>query len=213
MLCGRYYYNKWMTQRIHTALLELHLGCSLGSGTSQQLLEAAEAAADEPAIAAAAAAAGFITPGQQAAAAAAAAAQAALPAPGSVDDSSSSEESPAAEDGGRINKTNAGSNLSVKSSAGEHQQLVQQQQQGTLLQLPEPVVSKLLSLDAGDLDLMIQHPAALQAQVRQRLQRQHAQHCEHPLLATTCGWASMCLMLQLLAVFSGSSCGLLAHST
>ncbi|WIA19044.1 hypothetical protein OEZ85_003701 [Tetradesmus obliquus] len=58
------------------------------------------------------------------------------------------------------------------SAAG--QQLVelqqqQQQQQQQVLQLPEPVVSKLLSLDAGDLDLMIQHPAALQAQVYELL--------------------------------------------
>jgi hypothetical protein len=177
----RYYYNKWMTQRIHTALLELHLGCSLGSGTSQQLLAAAEAAADEPAIAAAAAAAGFITLGQQAAAAA----QAALPAPGAVDDSSSncSEGSPAAADGGCISNPSTSSNL-LKSFAGDHQQLleVQQLQQGPLLQLPEPVVSKLLSLDAGDLGLMIQHPAALQAQVFEWLQHWHAGHGEHPLL-------------------------------
>lgn len=38
-----------------------------------------------------------------------------------------------------------------------------------MLQLPEPVVSKLLSMDAGDLDLMVQHPVALQAQVYELL--------------------------------------------
>jgi hypothetical protein len=177
LLCCRYYYNKWMTQRIHIALLELHLGCSLGSGTSQQLLAAAEAAAEEPAIAAAAAAAGFVTPGQQAAAA-----QAALPAPGACNDSSS-EESPAAGERASVTSTSI---YMMKSSTGQHQQLVEvgQQQQGPLLQLPEPVVSKLLSLDAGDLDLMIQHPAALQAQVCEGFQHWHAENCEHPVSLT-----------------------------
>ena len=33
-------------------------------------------------------------------------------------------------------------------------------------QLPAPVVDKLLQLDAGELDLMIQHPLALRGQVR-----------------------------------------------
>jgi hypothetical protein len=40
---------------------------------------------------------------------------------------------------------------------------------GRVLQLPEPVVSKLLALDAGDLDLMVQHPVALQGQVYELL--------------------------------------------
>jgi hypothetical protein len=146
-LC-RYYYNKWMTQRMHVALLELHLGCSLGSGTSQQLLEAAAAAADEPAIAAAAAAAGFTT---TSAAATAAAAPAALP--GSEMDEDSFN-----------NSSGSKSNATTESAAGK-QLVPQQHQQQQSLQLPELVVSKLLSLDAGDLDLLIQHPAALQAQV------------------------------------------------
>jgi hypothetical protein len=38
-----------------------------------------------------------------------------------------------------------------------------------VLQLPEAVVSKLLALDAGDLDLMVQHPLALQGQVYELL--------------------------------------------
>jgi hypothetical protein len=164
----RYYYNKWMTQRIHTALLELQLGCSLGSGTSQQLLEAAEAAADEPAIAAAAAAAGFTIPPPPAAAGTAA--HAALPGPGTVEDTNSSSSSSSSS--GDLMAGDCGSSSSshaAHSSAGS-QQLVELQQHPQqpqrLLQLPEPVVSKLLMLDAGDLDLMIQHPAALQAQVR-----------------------------------------------
>ena len=33
--------------------------------------------------------------------------------------------------------------------------------------LPEPGMEKLLEVDAGDLDLMIQNPLALQGQVRQ----------------------------------------------
>lgn len=113
---ARYYYNKWMTQRIHTALLELHLGCPLsGAGisegtTAQQMMLAAQAAAEAPAVAAAAEAAGFLP------------------------------------------------RLSSDSIAG-------QQQQQQLLQLPGPIVDKLLSVDAGDLDLMIKHPTALQAQV------------------------------------------------
>ncbi|WIA39331.1 hypothetical protein OEZ86_005443 [Tetradesmus obliquus] len=62
------------------------------------------------------------------------------------------------------------SNTPPASAAGEQLvDLQQQQQQQQVLQLPEPVVSKLLSLDAGDLDLMIQHPAALQAQVYELL--------------------------------------------
>lgn len=103
-----------MTQRIHTALLELHLGCALSSGqlegpSSGQLMLAAKAAADTPAIAAAAAAAGFL------------------------------------------------------GSAATEAKL--QQEQELMLQLPKPVIDKLLSLDAGDLDLMIKYPTALQAQV------------------------------------------------
>lgn len=36
-------------------------------------------------------------------------------------------------------------------------------------QLPEPVVVKLLGTDANDLDLLLQHPAGLRAQVRKPL--------------------------------------------
>jgi hypothetical protein len=39
-----------------------------------------------------------------------------------------------------------------------------------VLQLPEAVVDKLLSVDAGDLDLMVQHPVALQGQVYELLE-------------------------------------------
>jgi hypothetical protein len=33
-------------------------------------------------------------------------------------------------------------------------------------ELPAPVMDKLLAMDAGDLDLMIKHPPALEGQVR-----------------------------------------------
>eukprot|EP00878_Enallax_costatus_P023216 GHUV01024683.1.p1 GENE.GHUV01024683.1~~GHUV01024683.1.p1 ORF type:complete len:320 (+),score=116.31 GHUV01024683.1:1770-2729(+) len=129
----RYYYNKWMTNRIHTALLDLHLGGSLSSSTgqleapsSEQLRMAAEAAADTPAVTAAAAAAGFLT-----------------------------AVSPVA--------------TSAARGGGALVQADQQPGQMPMLQLPGPVVDKLLSLDAGDLDLMIKHPTALQAQVYELL--------------------------------------------
>lgn len=165
---GRYYYNKWMKQRIHTALLELHLGCSLGTGSSQQLLEAAQAEADTPAIAAAAAAAGFLTSTQTVHEAAVTAAGGARSGrQGGVNFSGGKMADPAA---GRSLRS-ADQHGALSSSHQLQQQSRQlvpiqlQQQQQPVLHLPDPVVAKLLSLDAGDLDLMIQHPQALQAQV------------------------------------------------
>jgi hypothetical protein len=149
-LVGRYYYNKWMTQRIHTALLDLHLPAvaartslsllcshhgqgndvqgaapfSLPAGDPQQLMAAADALLgpnSEAVLAAAATAAGLQT--------------------NSNPDNGCSKSSPV--------------------MSGASQQLQPQQ----LYELPRPVLEKLLSLDAGDLDLMIQHPRALQGQV------------------------------------------------
>lgn len=136
----RYYYNKWMTNRIHTALLDLHLGGSLIGGgqleapSSEQLLTAAEAAADTPAIAEAAAAAGFFAVAPHAA---------------------------------------------IAAGAGDTLVPFQQHpEQMPILQLAKPVLDKLLTLDAGDLDLMIKHPIALQAQVGAR----------HLKLSSKCEW-------------------------
>jgi len=150
-LIGRYYYNKWMTQRIHAALLELHLPAvaartslplpwshhgqgnaaqgaapfSLPAGDSQQLMAAADALLGpdaEAVLAAAATAAGLQT----------------------------------------ISNPDNGCSKSSPVMSGTSQQFQPQQ----LYELPRPILEKLLSLDAGDLDLMIQHPRALQGQVR-----------------------------------------------
>ncbi len=46
-----------------------------------------------------------------------------------------------------------------------YNQWMRQRLAGACPGLPEPVVLRLLALDAGDLDLMLQHPLGAQAQV------------------------------------------------
>lgn len=57
--------------------------------------------------------------------------------------------------------------LDCQASTSQKQQSSSSSQRS--LQLPEAVIGKLLSMDAGDLDLMLQHPCALQAQVYELL--------------------------------------------
>eukprot|EP00879_Flechtneria_rotunda_P017391 GHRR01018222.1.p1 GENE.GHRR01018222.1~~GHRR01018222.1.p1 ORF type:complete len:293 (+),score=123.91 GHRR01018222.1:372-1250(+) len=157
-----------MTQRIHTALLQLHLGHPIcgssniagnnnldGGLTHQQLLEAAEAAADTTAVAAAAAAAGFGSPDHPVAAA-------------NQQTINDRDKGPA-----EVSATKGSTALDKLGNSDKQLQLTAQwqqtQQQQPVLRLPESVISKLLSLDAGDLDFMIKHPTALQAQVYELL--------------------------------------------
>jgi len=186
--CTRYYYNQWMKQRIHLSLLELHLAAADNTRQQhhqQQLLGAApssnsntpantdtstssargrlllsllaDGAADAPAVAAAAVAAGFQCPAT---------------APALTLTSASTPATSTPEPAAPASLANPASN----GSGSSLQRLARPSEQGSAaaslsghlkpqLQLPEPVVSKLLSLDAGDLDLLVQHPVALQGQV------------------------------------------------
>eukprot|EP00775_Hariotina_reticulata_P006773 gene6773-6990_t len=149
-----YYYNKWMTQRIHAALLELHLpaaaakaslsltGSSGSSGSGDEdgtaALFSLPPAGDPQRLLTAADA--LWGPSAEVVLAAAATAA-----------------------GLEVDR-HQGNDCSQPPSAMS--ELHHQQQ---LYKLPRPVLEKLLSLDAGDLDLMIQHPSALQAQVYELL--------------------------------------------
>jgi hypothetical protein len=181
-----FYYNTWMTQRIHNALLELHLGEPLTSGaginSAQAVLGAADVAmAHTPLLAAAAAAAGFLPTGggNHSAAAAAAANQ---PDINSMADSGSSHAAPVSNQtgsGGLGVLSNGGTSgdggadggvpLLLGSTATTLAVIVATDSEGgaqaDVLRLPAPVLDRLLQLDAGDLDLLVQHPTALQAQV------------------------------------------------
>lgn len=137
-----------------------------------------DGAADAPAVAAAAVAAGFQCP---ATAPALTLTSDSTTAPNRPESAAPSAPANLASSGSATGRSSASAIKQPSSSLQQAARLAPLSEQGNAavsssrahpklqLQLPEPVMSKLLSLDAGDLDLMVQHPVALQGQVYELL--------------------------------------------
>jgi hypothetical protein len=189
-----------MKQRIHLALLELHLAATLTTHQQPHLLDSssssssrsdsggdsgttsgvkgvraetsissargrlllsllAEGVDEAPVVAAAAAAAGFACQTGKSYQ------PLSLPAAAASDSSTGSLAvvAPAASAEEDINSSSSGG------GGGGGGRYGSSGSSGGVLQLPAAVLDKLLSMDAGDLDLMVQHPVALQGQVYELL--------------------------------------------
>jgi hypothetical protein len=191
-----------MKQRIHLALLELHLAATLTTHQQPHLLDSsssssssrsdsggdsgttsgvrgvraetsissargrlllsllAEGVDEAPVVAAAAAAAGFACQTGKSYQ------PLSLPAAAASDSSTGSLAvvAPAASAEEEINSSSSSSG-----GGGGGGRYGSSGSSGGVLQLPAAVLDKLLSMDAGDLDLMVQHPVALQGQVYELL--------------------------------------------